>query len=227
MAPLMFRTGRLPHSVARLAAVPPHVMAAETPPPLELPRPGLVWTPTLARNDVLASCCVAGLVNSLRLWCLAYHGFDLVVSDDMLIAFFCEAAGCDQTEAAMEAVPGLVMLDVLELAQRRGFDVGAQAPYVPEFKAIDPHDMTALRDAVATQTAYVGVTLYRTDLLTPLNWNGTPIGDVDTGHCLVPGRYSTTGFVDATWGQEVPCDDDFLLTRIDECYAVRWTLAMA
>jgi hypothetical protein len=105
--------------------------------------------------------------------------------------------------------------------------VGAQAPYVPEFKAIDPHDMTALRDAVATQTAYVGVTLYRPDLLSPLNWNGAPIGDVDTGHCIVPPRYSATGFTDATWGQEVQADDQWMATRIDECYAVRWTLAVA
>jgi hypothetical protein len=202
-------------------------MAAETPPPLELPRPGLVWTPTMARNDVLASCCVAGLVNSLRLWCLAYHGFDLVVSDNMLIAFFCEAAGCDQTEAAMEAVPGLVMLDVLELAQRRGFDVGAQAPYVPEFKAIDPHDMTALRDAVARQTAYVGVTLYRPDLLSPLNWNAAPSGDVDGGHCIVPARYSESGFIDATWGQEIVASDGWTAPRIAEAYSVSWALATA
>jgi hypothetical protein len=202
-------------------------MAAEAPAPLELPRPGLVWTPTLARNDVLASCCIAGLANSLRLWCLAYHQFDPLVSDDMLIAFFCECAGCDQTEAAMEAVPGLMMLDVLELAQRKGFDVGAQAPYVPEFRAIDPHDLAALRDAVANQTAYVGVTLYQADLRTPLNWFGAPVGPVDTGHCLTVPRYSASGFVDATWGQEVACDDAWLLGRVSEAYSVRWALAVA
>jgi len=58
---------------------------------------------------------------------------------------------------------------------------------VPEFKAINPHDMTALRDAVATQTAYVGVTLYQGDVtLLPLDWNGAPTGALDTGHCIVP-----------------------------------------
>ena len=179
MIPARIAFGRLPHDPVRLAAVPPHVMAAEAPAPPELPRPSLEWTPSLVRNDVAPTCTIAGLTNSARVWDLL-RGYDLVTREAALLAFYASLAGCQDTEAAIEATEGLVMLDVLEAVATKGFHIGAQddEPLVPRVNA-DPAGRSgaALRDAIFSRgTAYIGVTLRQADVQPGAIWAWWPGG---------------------------------------------------
>ncbi len=220
-----FRLGRLPHDPTRVAAVKPHVMATTAPAPKDLPRSDLVWTPTLADNDALPTCTVAGLMNSARMWALL-HGFDLVNVEDKLLAFYAAVAGCAPTKAAIAATDGLVMLDVLEHAQRIGFDIGAQAPIVPDLAMIHMPNMGALKDAIFTKgSAYVGITLYEPDMQPGASYTGAPSGSVVGGHCLDPWSFTAGGFGVATWGRTIHANAEWLMSRIDEAYAVTWTFA--
>lgn len=217
--------GRKPHDPTRVAAVTSHRASITTPAPLVLPRADIVWTPTLAANDQLPTCTIAGLINSARMWALL-HGFDLVNAEAQLLAFYAAVAGCADTEAAIAATDGLVLLDVLEHAQKVGFDIGAQAPLVPEFTAIHMPDIAGIRDAIYSRgTAYIGVTLYEADMAPGATWTGgiANVGAVVGGHCIDPCRYTETDFSVATWGGEIEADDEWISTRTDEAYAVSWT----
>ena len=220
------RYGRLPHDPSRVAAVKPHVMAATEPLPLVLPRPGILTAPTLADNNVLPTCTIAGLANSARAWA-QLHGFDLVIDDQKLLDFYAAIAGCEPTVAAIMATEGLVMLDVLEYAQSHGFDVGPQT-LVPNFSAIHMPDIAGVRDAIFTRaTAYVGVTLYASDEQPGARFFGPPSGDPVGGHCVDPVRWTATDYQVATWGQDMDADEEWLMSRIDECYSIEWSMPMA
>jgi hypothetical protein len=166
---------------------------------------------------------VAGLINSARYWSLL-HGFDLTNSEDMELAFFARVAACPDTPEAIAAVDGLELLDVLEMAQRVGFDVGAQAPLVPDFSAIHLPDEAAIQDAIATKgSAYIGVKLYEADMQPGAAWVGglANAGAFIGGHCIL----QTWDGV-ATWGEILTPDQEWLMSRMDEAYALTWTFAV-
>jgi hypothetical protein len=185
------------------------------------------WTPTDARNAVLPTCCVAGLANSLRLWGLM-HGFDIAVAEQKLFDLYAAVAGCAPTPEAIAGTQGLVMLDLLQHVRRHGFDFGGQAPAELTFAAIGPQDTAALRDAIYVRgSVFAGVTLYAGDLVLPPNRIGAPVGALDGGHCIVPFRYSATGWTDADWGQPIEDSLEWMAARLDEAYAIQWLLPVA
>ena len=220
-----FRTGRLPHDPARVAAVTPHVMALEKT-PTSVPHANIIWTPTLARNDVLPTCSVAGLMNSARMWALA-NGYDLVNTEAALLSFYAALAGCAETEAAMAATDGLVLLDALEKARDAGFTCGEQTPIVPLFSSI-PLSGAALKDAIWSYgSAYVGVMLYEADVESGAKWVGgvAKAGAKVGGHCVAPWNFTPDSYGIATWGGTTEADPEWLMSRIEEAYSLRWTFA--
>src|ERR1700721_1057902 len=114
MIPFQTAYGRKPHDPSRLAAVPPHIMAAEASAPATLPRPELVWTPTLCENDVLPTCVVAALANSARLWALVRGQWDPIIAEPSLLAFYAAVCPCGDDVASIAQTDGLQVLDVLE-----------------------------------------------------------------------------------------------------------------
>lgn len=218
------RLGRRPHDPGRLASVPRHVLSASAPAPLVLPRTSLVWTPTLVQNNTLPTCTIAGLMNAARVWALV-NGYDLTQTELFLLALYARLAGCADTVAAIGATDGLVMQDVLDFVQARGFDCGDQTPLVPVARAIDQTSAVALRDAVSTTgAAYLGITLYEADIAPGATWTGgtANAGAAAGGHCVVAWNYGQDTFGLATWGETVEADDEWLLPRLEEAYALSW-----
>jgi hypothetical protein len=229
MIPFQIAYGRKPHDPQRLAAVPRHVMGTTAPAPVTLPRPQLVWAPSLVQNDTLPTCTVAGALNAARVWALL-QGFDLASVEANLLGVFATVAGCEPTAAAIGATDGLVMLDLLEHLVAVGLDVGEQVPIGVTFTAIDHTDLAAIRDAIATaDTAYVGVDLYEADVQPGATWQGGVggAGKVVGGHCVCLPRYRPGSVTAATWGLEEDADDAWLASRIVEAYALRITRPVA
>lgn len=221
--------GRKPHDPARVAATRQHRMAAEAPPPVDLPRPGVLQKPSLVCNNTLPTCTMAGLLNHLRAWAQAFHGFDLPENDQLLFDLYAAVAKCDPTPDAIAATDGLVLLDVLEHIQANGFRIDSQNVMELDFAAIDIKNMDAVRDAIDKNGgAYLGVSLYECDLVPGLTaWKGAPTGSVVGGHCIMPKGYSGQTFETATWGELMPADDDWYSPRLDEGFDIRWRVAVA
>jgi hypothetical protein len=222
--------GRKEHDPAWLASVRPHTYSATRPPPSTLPRPTLVWKPSLVSNDTLPTCTIAGLINSARIWTMIRNDFDLTEADASLLAFYAALAGCADTTEAIAASSGLRLQDVLEAAGRGKFTAGQQAPLIPEPRSIDPTDPIAIRDAIFRfESAYIGLTLYEADMQPGAEWvggienAGQPVG----GHCVLGMRYSPTGISVATWGAEMEMDNEFFASRCNETFALPWTLTTA
>lgn len=220
------RLGRLPHDPARVNAVEPHRMSAEAPPPLVYPPPP-GFRVELGYNATLPTCCVVGMLNAARLWCIRKHGFDLRYQITRLLDFYALVDGCAATEEAIAATDGLLMLDVLETAMTKGFRINEQDVLVPaSFKRIETADTTALRQAIAEcGSSFVGVDLRQADMTG--DWVGDVAGPTVGGHCTPPIGYDPAGFVEATWGEEKPCDDAWMLSRVQEAYRVEWAIAAA
>jgi hypothetical protein len=183
----------------------------------------LVWTPTLAHNDVLPDCTVAALANSLRVWALL-QGFDEAINDDALLAYYAARAGCKDTIAAMAATNGLVALDLLEHAAVNGFDVGQQVAPVPNFASVPANDLSAMRDAIDVRgSLYLGVNLYEDDMNLSKPWTGTPGNGLVGGHMVLVWAYTENQFRIATWGMHMTADRAWVMSRAAEAYSVGWS----
>lgn len=222
--------GRVDPDLARVAAVEPHLLAAESPAPADFPLSNIVWTPSLVKNNILPTCTMAGLLNAARIWALR-HGFDLVSNDDDLLADFARIAGCADTIAAIAATDGLMMLDVMDYAAAGKFNVGEQAALIPRVKRIDFTNMGAVRDAIVnTGSACIGVTLRQADVQPGVaKWLGglKNAGSAAGGHCVTLYKYSVNGlFGAATWGDTIEVDEAWLDSRTNEAYSLEWTFSV-
>src|ERR1700731_1971313 len=141
--------GRKPHDQARVDAAPQHRMSAEAPPPEDCPRPTILRKPSLVMNNTLPTCTMAGILNYLRAWAQAFHGFDLPENDQLLIDLYAACYGCEPTVEAVAATDGVVLMDVLEYVQANGFKIDDQNTVELTFSAIDVADMTAVRGSIA------------------------------------------------------------------------------
>jgi hypothetical protein len=223
--------GRKPHDDARVAAAPQHRMSAESPAPVDLPRPTILTKPSLVYNDNLPTCAVAGLINHLRAWTQQFHGFDLPENDQLLLDLYAAVCGCAATVAAIAATDGLVLMDVLEYVRANGFRIDSQNVVELTFSAIDITNMNAVRDAInRSGGAYLGVTLYQADVVPGLlAWKGgvDSAGSVVGGHCVMPKGFQGQTNNTATWGELIEADDDWYLPRLAEGYEIKWIMATA
>jgi hypothetical protein len=183
--------------------------------------------PGLYRNDALPDCTAAGLANARRAAGWVLDGADRVTTEDAVVRWFAATAGVAPTDAAMGALDGLVMLDVLETARDSGFDLGGQVPEVPLFASIDPADRMGIAHATATLgCAYLGIDLYAEDVAPDAEWSQPPVGDAVGGHCLLAWDYAGLADTDTvrlpTWGALMPATWVWLQSRLREAFAVRW-----
>lgn len=220
--------GRLDHDQSRVDAASGYTM--ENPYRFSTAdRGGVKWTPSLVRNDVLGTCAIAGLINSARYWALL-HGFDLTnyQANELMLYARLGGAPWPATDSQLSAIPGMVLMDLLEDVAGKGFNVGAQAPLVLEFGVLRGLTIAQVVDSIMTEgSAYVGVRLYEADMQPGAVWQGgtAKAGAVVGGHCLLPfdrapgpaGEFSI-----ATWGGITQSDDEWLLSRMDEAYGLRW-----
>jgi hypothetical protein len=115
----MTRLGRLAHDPTALAAAPSHRFGT-VPAPKFVDRAPVDFQPKLYRNDILPDCTVVALANAAR-GLAALNGFDLVVAEDSVPAFYGDCVGNPPDLAATD---GAVMLDVLQRQAGMGFDIG-------------------------------------------------------------------------------------------------------
>jgi hypothetical protein len=158
------RLGRSAHDPARVAKVQPHVMGAAAKVPDKLDRSSIPFIPHDCGNRALPICTAEATLNSAAAWSWVHAGSDIVFSVPKVQAFYAECAGVPDTQAAIAATDGLVILNVLEQAERSGFDIGQQVPLVPIYESIDVENQQAIAHAVLMcGAADIGVQLSISD----------------------------------------------------------------
>ena len=157
------RFGRVAHDPARLAAVPPHVYAAEAVPP-SINRLSNPFRPLMLGNDRYGDCTFASATNSRRATGWLRGNAEWATTEPAVVASFAACADIPNTDAALVACEGLRMLDVIDWAQARGIDMGNQTIEVPTVRAVDPGDRAGMAHAVAVGGSWLGVDLTQADI---------------------------------------------------------------
>ena len=218
------RLGRLPHNPLAVALAPQlaaHRFGAFAPPP-KLDRSHIDYQPGLFRNDVLPDCSAAGIVNAASA-ASALNGSALAIDPATVPPFYALCAGCEATDAAMEASDGAVLIEVLQRQLRDGFPVGTQTPLVARFAVVRPDRIALANAMVRFGSVYAGVTLHQAEMEWPAVWD---LGDsaVVGGHCVVFFDYTGLGDADtvrvATWGMLQDVTWRFIEERTDEAYVL-------
>jgi hypothetical protein len=217
------RLGRKPHDPAALSRAPSRTFGAIQP-PATLLRPQVNFTPGLYRNDVWPTCTAAGLANGART-VAALNGYDLVIEDDDVSAFYAQCVGCADTPDAIAATDGAVMLDVLTRQTLSGFNAGPQL-------LVGAYATTALdRPTLALAMAqmgfgYLGVDLTEADMSDDVWSADYAPGALVGGHCIVAVGYTGLGDGDlvrvATWGAWRLATWAWLANRLREAHVLAW-----
>lgn len=225
------RLGRLPHDPAAVARVPSlarHPFASMPVPP-SLDRSRIDFTPGLYKNNELPDCTAAGLANSASA-VAAVSGFGMAINPDLVPSFYAGCVQCEPTLEAMAATDGAAMLDVLVRQSREGFDVGQEAPLVARFGRLAPASFALAGAMARLRHCYLGIRLYEADMEMPNVWDiGPSDGSLIGGHCVV--GWDFTGLASqstvrlATWGRWQPATWRWLISRLDEAYALVWAPA--
>lgn len=221
------RLGRLaldPATVAKVPSLGTHTYAL-TPPPPEVNRKGVDYTPGLYQNDVLPVCTAAGLANAAT-QVAALNGWKLAVDPTAIPEFFAECVGCANTFDAIQATQGAYLTDVLRRQLTFGFSIG------PQVLVGLPGKVRLGRVAIAQTIAtfghnWAGFDLYERDMDLPTVWDlGSLAGNVVGGHCMTFWDYTGLGDTDvvrlASWGQLRNATWQWVETRIRESYAFYW-----
>ena len=229
--------GRLPHDPAALARAPSlagHPLATMAPSPVidrrQVPfQPRPFWNGSMVPVSQTPELpdCTAAMVANLALGIGALNGFQPIILDPTVPAFYADTIGQPgATLAALAGTQGAVMLDVMRYAATRGFSTGAQL-LVPRFGtlAVDRTRIAAAIDRLGG--AALGVTLYQRDMDTAgsgASWTPDNPGPVLGGHALMAWSYTGLGDTDtvllATWGGFQPATWPWIEARTDEAYGM-------
>jgi hypothetical protein len=222
------RTGRLAHDPDRLAAVPPHVYAAEAV-PASLDRTAIPFRPLMLDNDRYGICTFASATNSRRGQSWVRNGTDWTTAQPSVVASFAACAGILNTDAALAACQGLRMLDVIDWAQTRGIDMGNQTIEVPTVRSVAPTDRNGMAHAIDVAGSWLGVDLTQEDINAlaagdPLL--GPPAGPFLEGHAIdlwdYKGLRDTDTLRIATYAGFYTADWTWIATRTQEAYCLTW-----
>lgn len=225
-------TGRHAHDQGRVAALPIHTVAADRP-PLVLDRSSLAFLPGDYGNSTKPICTAVAKFNTARAYSWANAHTDIVADPAKPEAFFAEALGIPNTDAAVMATDGAVMLDIAEYAATHGIDFGQQTRLVPSFVAIDFANRMALADAVLRfGAADIGVALAMADQQMPVWDTDTPAsaGDPTAGSWGLHDTFiwDWDGLDDTslvrlgTWGYWQKATWRWATKAIEEAYRLRW-----
>lgn len=158
------RLGRRTHDPARVATVQSHRMGAAAKVPDKLDRSAIPFTPHDCGNKLFPMCTGEATLNCAAAWSWVQTGADITFDPAKIQAFYAACVGVPDTPAAISATDGAVILDVLERAERLGFDVGQQVPLVPVYESIDTENQQAIAHAVLEcGAADIGVMLSVSD----------------------------------------------------------------
>lgn len=225
--------GRAAHDPGRVAAVRPHIMGADAAPPTKLDRSNIPFVPGMYSNNILPNCTAVSTANIARAFSWIRAGCDIVVDPAKVPSFYASCVGCADTEAAMLATDGAVILDVLERAAAHGYDVGQQVSLFPGHASIDPGNRAMIAHAALTMgAADLGVQLSVSDQKMAV-WDtvapadaGDPTAGSWGGHDLFlwdwDGLDDTSLVRLGTWGGFYQATWRWVQARAEEAYALDW-----
>lgn len=201
--------------------------------PAVLDRSGIDFTPGLYRNDTLPICTAVALANYARAYSWLKARTDIVVVEDKVVQFFAQTEGVADTDAAIEATGGAVMMDIMGAAERSGFDVGQQTPLVPLVEACHSLDIQQIAHAAWTcGAANLGVALsladqqmQRWDIVAPADFGDTTPGSWGQHDLILwdwEGLDPTSWVRLGTWGYWQYATWRWVLAATHEAYALRW-----
>ncbi|HXT81397.1 MAG TPA: hypothetical protein VN702_17665 [Acetobacteraceae bacterium] len=223
------RLGRLPANHADIARAPSlrdHHFAA-MPPPAKLDRRDIDFQPRMFGNNIYPDCSAAGLANGM-LAVSALDGLTPVIADAMVPAFYAECVGVANTDAAIAATDGAVLLDVLRHQATQGFSVGQQVSLAGLFGTVARNRTSLAQTMAALGFAYIGVNLYDRDMQTSGIWDddGRDPGPFIDGHCIDIWDYLGLADTDtarvATWGGFRTVTWRWIDARLDESWGLFW-----
>lgn len=220
----MKRLGRLAHDPVALAAAPGHRFGV-IPPPKSVDRGAINFQPRLYHNDTLPDCTAVALANAAR-GVAALNGYELVVNDELVPAFY---SACVGNPPDLGATDGAVMLDVLQRQAQQGFDIGPQRLF-GAFGTIAVKSRAALALGISRLGAgYWGVMLRERDMQEAPLWDvqdGRDDGAVVGRHALIAWDY--TSLADegvlrlGTWGAWQEATWAWVAARLDEAHGLVW-----
>lgn len=235
--PSNVRLGRRPHEAARIAKVQPHRMGASKP-PSKLDRSNIPFVPGMYGNDTLPNCTAVSTANIARAFSWVRTGCDIPIDPAKVPAFYALCLGIPDTEAAIMASDGAVILDVLERAAAHGYDVGQQVSLFPSHASIDAGNRAAIADAALLHgAADLGVALSISDQKMSV-WDtvapadaGDPTPSSWGGHDLFlwdwDGLDDTSLVRLGTWGGFQLATWRWVQARAEEAFALDWPQLVA
>jgi len=208
------------HPEAHRLALARFLSKALPPPPDEWKRPDGCVFPMFA-NDRLGDCTIAGLAHHLHMQSVI-EGRPIQFTEQDVVDFYLDMTG--------GADDGLVIVDVLQRAQDRGFPLSG-AHKLAASAIVEPSDGDNLRSACAT---FGGLTL---GVLLPLAAQSQAVWDVpDTkdlssldgqwavgswgGHDVVVSAFDRNGLTLVTWGVEKRCTWPWFVAYCEEAHPI-------
>jgi len=194
-----YRFGRRPQSILALAQAP-KLMAArfgQVPPPPVLDRSKVDFRPRMFGNDAWPDCTAAAIGN-LIIAAGALNGFDPVVEDASIPAFYAAVAGIADTPASLAASDGVVLLSALERASHQGIDVGQQQRLFPFIGTVACNRYAIAHTMAEFAAADLGIRLYERDMECVaagkvLDASGSDPGALVGRHSLLTWDYTNLG----------------------------------
>ena len=225
---MSYSFGRLPHSITKFMEAPRHVFGDVVPPTI-LDRRSINFVPGLYYNDTLPVCSAVGIINAARA-VAKLNGYDLVVEDADVPAFYASVVGCLPTTEAIVATEGVVLLQALAEQERYGFNIGPQS-LVAGWKTVNIKSRTDIANTInRLGSIYTGVNLHERDMQTVGQlWDvipGRDDGGFVGGHAVIIwdflglSDYSTVRI--GTWGAWQTATWAWVHSRIEEAYGLAW-----
>ena len=216
------RTGCKSHDPARAALLPSARYGAVLP-PASVPLPP--WQPGAYDNNDNPTCVPIALAHAARAWSVKFGdaSTDITFTIPQIDALYSAATGTPLAEIA--ASDGSDPLAVVERAQGRGWDIGGQAPLVPDFRVAASTPL-----AISSGIAHVGavmlaLTLYEQDMedaQARRPWIAVPAGDPIGGHMVAAAAYDSQRVQLATWGMFQPASWTWLAPRLRLVLVAGW-----
>ncbi len=227
-----FRLGCKQHDPARAAmlAPAPYIMA---PPPLRIPRPP--WQPRMWGNDTLPDCTACATGHALRAWSWKYGGTDVEIPDNAVSALYAAGIGMPgATPEQLAATDGADPLDVVDVAQARGWNIGGQVPMVPDFRVSSGKFNQIAHTIDKAGSAMLALTLYEVDMEAVRNGQPWALPDdlsadrgaVVGGHMVAAAAYDGLGPMFpvsiATWGRWQEATWEWIMSRLRLVLVTGW-----
>jgi hypothetical protein len=220
-----YRTGRSAHDIPDLCAAPGLLNVAAIAPPAILDRSAIDPGARMFNNDTDPDCTAAAIGNII-LAAGALNGFEPVVVDDRIPAFYAACAGVANTSAAIMATDGVRLLSALQRAAHQGIDVGQQWSLYPFVGTVPCSRLAIAHTTDRFVCANLGIRLYERDeeAAGVLDADGSDAGAMVGRHSLLTFDYTGLGDTDRvrliTYGTLWTVTWRWIAARIDEAHGL-------